>query len=342
VCVLGGCDSSSWPVARPLIGWAVGGIADGFGTIIHTADGAATWDRQGSATTIPNVTISGVSAVDTQNVWVVGDQSDGYGVILHTTDGGQTWVRQGGPEDIPDAALGGVSAVDAETAWVAGKPGAVLLTTDGGQTWQQKDTGYPDANFAAITAADRDTAWAVGSNGEGGNEHILIVKTTDGGASWSPQGTRSALGSSALIDAHAASATVAWGVGTEFTVAYTSTGGATWANLPPGPSWYHLNGVCAIGTETAWVAADYNVVLRTTDAGRTWDHFAPPTRHGTSYMLGVSAADANTACVVGADMEHANDEAVIVYTTDGGANWTEATSPANAELRRVSFAGAAR
>ena len=68
--LLTGCASSSSKV-RLYEGWAVGSVADGYGAIVHTADGE-TWVRQGSAATIPNATLVDVRAVDASHVWAVG------------------------------------------------------------------------------------------------------------------------------------------------------------------------------------------------------------------------------------------------------------------------------
>lgn len=341
IAMIAGCDSPDSPVFRQLIGWAVGSPVDGYGTIIKTTDGGDTWRRQGSAAVIPDVEITNVSAVDAQNVWAVGANSDGYGVILRTADGGRTWIRQAGLGEIPDVAFYGVSAVHPDIAWVAGDGGTVLRTLDGGRTWQRRDTGFPDAGFGAISAAGRDTAWAFGNDGNPGGQRQLILNTGDGGATWTPQGSPTAFSSDMLIDGHAVDENVAWCVGTDYTVGYTRTGGVTWGNLPPVASWQHLNGVCGIGAELAWVAADYNTMFRTTDAGRTWQQFAPDTRHGTTFVLGVTAINANIAWFVGTDVQHLDDQGFILRTTDGGATWTDIVCPVNAGLRRVSFVGAA-
>jgi hypothetical protein len=50
---------------------------------------------------------------------------------------------------------------------------------DGGRSWQVQNSGVED-DLIAVTAVDGETAWAVGMNG-------TIVKTGDGGASWTTQ-----------------------------------------------------------------------------------------------------------------------------------------------------------
>ena len=341
--MLGGCSGHSSALVLPLIGWAVGTSADGYGAIIYTEDGGKNWVRQGSATTMPDCSLGDVHAVDAQRAWAVGGPVGGYGVILHTVNGGKTWTRMGDAGTIPNVELNGVSALDDNIVWISGSPGVVLLTTDGGQTWTVRDTGYPEAVFQMIAAADAQTAWAVGATSVAGDGWVLLAATTDGGATWQRQGSRATMGTSGLIDIHALDKNRVWTVGSWFMVAITHNGGATWLCPALRGGEVDLNGVCAVNANTAWVAADYGKVWRTTDGGWNWSNWSPPlVGHGTNYLLGVSAASDKVAWFVGPDVENLDNKAVIVHTRDGGATWEQQTSPANSWLRRVSFVGAHR
>ena len=342
--MLAGCGGSSSALVLPLIGWAVGTSADGYGAIIYTEDGGKNWVRQGSATTIPDCDLEDVRAVDARRAWAVGGTRDGSGIILHTVDGGRTWTRMGDAGVIPDVALTGVCPVDDSTVWISGSAaGVVLLTTDGGQTWTVRDTGFPEGRFGMIAAADAQTAWAVGSNGDNGDGWVLLAATTDGGTTWQRQGTPTMMASEALIDVHALDKDLVWTVGVGHMLATTRNGGATWLCPAIPGGLLHFNGVCAVDVNTAWVADDYNAIWRTTDGGWNWSHWNPPlVNHGTTYMLGVSAASDRVVWIVGSDVENFDNKAVIVHTSDGGDTWEQQTSPANSWLRRVSFVGAHR
>jgi photosystem II stability/assembly factor-like uncharacterized protein len=61
----------------------------GFGTILRTVDGGATWTLQSSGTTN---WLFGVSFVDANTGTAVGD----FGTILRTMNGGATWTTQRG------------------------------------------------------------------------------------------------------------------------------------------------------------------------------------------------------------------------------------------------------
>ena len=341
--MLGGCSGHSSALVFPPIGWAAGSSADNYGTIIHTEDGGKNWVRQGSATTIPDCDLEDVRAVDAQRAWAVGTTRDGSGVILHTVDGGKTWTRMGDPGLLTNADLSGVCPVDDNIVWISGSPGVVLLTTDGGQTWTVRDTGYPEAVFQMIAAADAQTAWAVGATSENGDGWVLIAATTDGGTTWERQGSRATMATQSLIDVHALDNNHVWAVGTGLMAVTTRNGGATWLSpaLPGGP--LHLNGVCAVNVNTAWIAADYGKVWRTTDGGWNWSFWQPQlVGHGATHLIGVSAPSDRVAWIVGGDMQNFDNKAVIVHTSDGGDTWEQQTSPANSWLRRVSFVGAHR
>ena len=83
---------------------------------VHTTNGGKNWTRQGSPSTIPNVALSDVRAIDACNAWAVGDANGNYAVILRTMDGGKTWIRCGSPGSVPDFGALGIGAVDRKIA----------------------------------------------------------------------------------------------------------------------------------------------------------------------------------------------------------------------------------
>ncbi|MEW5717389.1 MAG: YCF48-related protein, partial [Chloroflexota bacterium] len=141
------------------VGWAVGGAADGYGVILRTDDSGVTWRRQGQVGQIPNVDLSGVSAVDAQNAWAVGGKT-----ILRTRDGGATWEQQTLPAGLPaDFELFKVKALNTNTAFVVGGSGVLLQTTDGA-TWIKMPTSpdLPLIQYSDVDAVDATHVWAVG------------------------------------------------------------------------------------------------------------------------------------------------------------------------------------
>lgn len=74
------------------------------------------------------------------------------------------------------------------------------------------------------------------------------------------------------------------------------------------------------------VGDEYGIILRTTNAGQTWDSV-----YGGSRLLrGIAFTDVNTGFVVG-------NTGAILKTTNGGINWSQLNSGTTQHLRSVSF-----
>ena len=171
-------------------GWAVGFL----GTIVHTNNGGASWSVQHSG----GDDLFGVTFVDANNGWAVGDE----GTILHTSDGGESWLPQNSGTEV---FLFGVSFVDVKNGWVVGDEGTILHTSDGGNTWTAQSSGVT-TTLNGVSFVDANNGWAVGGSFlVGGAVHAMlrgahvlalhphmpvgpgiILKTTTGGASWTP------------------------------------------------------------------------------------------------------------------------------------------------------------
>jgi len=74
----------------------------------------------------------------------------------------------------------GLSVVDDSVAWVSGSRGTIAITTNGGKTWAwQQVKGFEKADFRGVEAFSDKEAVIMSSG-----TPALILKTTDGGASW--------------------------------------------------------------------------------------------------------------------------------------------------------------
>ncbi len=179
-----------------------------------------------------------------------------------------------------------------------------------------------ETDFRGIAGVDANTAWVVGDGG-------IILKTTDGGAGWSPQNSGTVAD---LYDIDALDANTAWAVGGSGTILKTTDGGASWSNQSPG-TYCDLRAVCAVDANVAWAAgytgswqSGSSAILRTTDGGAYWWlHW-----QGYNYALyDISAVDANTAWASGAFTRQVGNPAfpqyetkgVIMKTASGGLLW---------------------
>src|SRR5437588_252293 len=172
-----------------------------------------------------------------------------------------------------------------------------LAMADSGWFWQNP---RPQGNWLYATAAvDANTVFAVGAAG-------TILRTTDGGASWSFQ----SIGGASL-----AAATMGTAVGAGGTLRRTTRGGGSCSPHASGTSLW-LSGVSFTDANNGTAVGGAGTILRTTDGGATWT----PQASGTSVSLfSVSFTDANTGTAVGLS-------GTILRTIDGGVTWTPQAS----------------
>jgi hypothetical protein len=155
--------------------------------------------------------------------------------------------------------------------------------------------------FSVSFPTDKD-GWACGRWG-------TILRTTDGGATWTRQvsGTDYTLTSISFADpVHG------WAVGDGGTILSTKDGGTTWTKQQsPVPSF--LLGVHFVNTQKGWIVTERTTILHTADGGKTWKvQFKDE-----DYLLkSVSFCDEKNGWVAG-------EYGLIYHTTDGGTTWTK-------------------
>jgi len=324
------------------IGWAVGGSSGGYGTILHTTDGGATWVRQGSAAVVPDTGLHEVSAVDAWNAWVIGDNA-----ILRTHDGGQTWASQTLPPALPNGfALKSIKALDANTAYAAGWPSLTLQTTNGGATWSSMPRGADvpgNVSFQVVDAVDAGHVWATGSTTRSitDPERKAPAIAFYDGVEWHMQpavppsnpNTTAFIGISAIDSLHA------WAVGGyAMPLATTADGGTTWQFTAQPIYPWDMNRVVAVSSTTGWVAGDDGTVKYTTDAGATW--YTGDPKLPSAYLFGITAINDRTAWVVGIG-RRGSPPGIIAHTSDA-LHWEVQSEPSWPNMSGISFVGARR
>lgn len=255
------------------------------GTILRTADGGATWQMR-RVPSAADLDFRDIDAVDEQTAFVLSIGPGEASRIYKTTDAGVSWQEafvNRDPKAFYDAmafwdASRGVAVSDS----VDGR--FVILTTgDGGQTWTRvPDAALPPAlpNEGAFAASGTNVAvhgtrdvWI----GTGAASRARVVRSRDGGATWSVANTPLAAGPSAGIFSMAfRNATHGIVVGGDYkkegdasdNAAITTDGGATWT-LVRGLGGYRSAVASVRGSSTLIAVgptgADYSV-----DDGRTW------------------------------------------------------------------------
>ena len=156
-----------------------------------------------------------------------------------------------------------------------------------------------NTNFQDVYFVDENTGWAVGDMG-------LIVCTSNGGAAWTAQDSRT---ETFLRSVYFVDGKNGWVTGDDGLIVHTEDGGNTW--LPQesntGSSLYSIH----FTDKNNGAAAGSGVILHTTDGGSNW---RSQLNDEESVLLSVYFADANTGWASGLD-------GLMLHTVDGGKSW---------------------
>ncbi|HUU85824.1 MAG TPA: YCF48-related protein, partial [Phycisphaerae bacterium] len=130
-----------------------------------------------------------------------------------------------------------VTRADLRAAWqrtasqaiVVGDGGTVLVETRGGRAWQRRALALPVSLAPLLDLHDvcfcgEQLGWTVGQPGG------YVLRTTDGGATWSPVATGHPL---PLFGVHFPDAEVGYAVGEAGSILKTADGGVTWSPTDP-------------------------------------------------------------------------------------------------------------
>lgn len=137
------------------------------GTVLLSIDGGATWSAQSSGT---SVQLNAVRFRDARNGWIAGAS----GFLANTANGGATWTP------VPLGTANALEGVDSFglTVWAVGDNATAFRSTDGGLSFTQLDLHAdlrPDVRAVWLQSAD-----SVCIAGGGG----FIRRSADGGATW--------------------------------------------------------------------------------------------------------------------------------------------------------------
>ena len=294
-------------------------VVTGYGELMRTDDGGATWERVPREDALP---FESVCFTDSLNGWAV----DEPGHVLRTTDSGRTWVRLS-KLDLGDYTIPvHVTFVDGLHGWVV-DPFSIWVSEDGGITWERHypDLRIPDVLFASCFLSPK-VGWLRGS-GE------ALFRTDDGGRTWA---ARAIPVKAELRDILFISESIGWIGAGEWDIVRdlpvgglyrTEDGGDTWEQMTlPGPDTIIMS-VNFVSEDEGWAVGSVEetadkslrmsqeVALHTTDGGRTWDAVWVVNQDQASPYRRVFFADAQHGWIVG--------EAILYRTDDGGTTWRE-------------------
>jgi photosystem II stability/assembly factor-like uncharacterized protein len=220
-----------------------------------------------------------------------------------------------------------VHFVNSNEGWAVGFSNTILHTTNGGTNWlaQTNQSGVTVSSYLGVRFLDSNTGWAGGGS--------AVVRTTDGGASWTSQGATqdgrfrnnlfAVSSTAAWIPAQNATSTLRWF--SRFTVGV----GEENFNVIGSSSQYF--DIYFTDTNNGW-AVGTGPIVHITNASSASPSFSFPTCPCPT-LNGIHMLDVNTGWTVG-------NGGLILKTTDGGATWPAQTSGTTTNLRSVHFVDA--
>jgi len=165
-------------------GWAVGWN----GRVLRTTDGGVTWTALSAG---EGYDMRAVEALDAQSAVALARDEDGAFAVLRTTDGGASWAEE---LRTSDQRLTSVCVVAPGHLLIVGteygpKQLVLLESTDSGATWSERlipcqwsarDVTFSDPTRGWILLSDAFNPFSPPS----GKYGSVVMRTTDGGASW--------------------------------------------------------------------------------------------------------------------------------------------------------------
>ena len=306
-------------------------------TLVHlqyTSNGGRTWHDSRIGSHFWSVAVAGHGSR-----WCAAGSG-----LLTSQDDAATWASASSGQQY---SLQQGLAVSATDLWAVDAAGALLHSADGARWVEQTQPQRWSQALTDVSFVGAQDGWIVGSEGSFDDVGV-ILHTSDGGATWSPQG--SSLGAG-LVGVDFVDAQDGWaisndpwgmGAGANTAIERTTDGGVTWVPqwIPNNPG---LTAVDFIDASTGWVAGDYyddsatgmvRTILKTTNGGGSWVSHALPAGVRISSL---QFLDASTGWAAGSKYTRTGEQGWLLHTTDGGATWTRITSISSNGLAAVRF-----
>jgi photosystem II stability/assembly factor-like uncharacterized protein len=322
-----------------LKGWACGDQ-----TILNTIDGGETWHLQ----SIPDSSyLNDIQFLDDHTGWAVGNNWK----IIRTTDGGQNWIDQG---YFTQKSLNSVCFVDYQTGYAAGTEGSFLITHNGGASWLESQAFNDEYYLSSVFFISQDTGWTCGNFYNFPGLEEVILKTVNGGLTWSQYLPGNVLPVDICFTDHTHGY-----ISSISSVLETNDAGETWIDHtwidnkayffnsisffdqssglcvgensavlrqlpPPDTAWVftspgnteYLRDIEFVNHFEGWAIGYYNTILHTSDAGETWTPYPPGDTLDYSYWLSVEFTDSLHGWICGSGGD-------LINTRDGGLTWSK-------------------
>ncbi len=303
-----------------------------YGISTDSVSGGAGWDRSYykniNYNPIDVQNLFSISHLDKNNVLIGGAN----GTLYRSTDGGASWVNKSIPEFMPPDYMP-VSILDikfpaANAAYMACGNGYVYRSFDKGDNWPDPYAFNAGKPVWSMDFTDANTGWFSCGTGSAGS--CSVFRTTDGGASWTPQSGSPFGGAAYLLSIDFINSSTGWAVGgTNGKIFKTTNGGINWTpqNAPATVTGL-LYSVSFANADTGYAAGAGGKVIRTIDGGATWTDISPVGLLGVVNKITFINGKSGVLFAMGG---------VSYKTTDAGNTWTYFAAPSNDVLANASI-----
>jgi photosystem II stability/assembly factor-like uncharacterized protein len=303
-----------------------------------------------------------VASSRTDDIWFaspeVGWAVNSNGHILKTEDGGNHWTTQ--KKTSVYLRCIGFAGTNTKVGWVGSiSPEKRLFVTRDGTTWNTVGNLPPKpVKVCGISVVDDQVIYASGTNDPADDPAVL--KTTDGGATWTSIDMRAH--ASLLVDIHFQTRDRGWVVGGRDVVAcpgrratrdvvrpvvlFTEDGGKTWTDLiPTGDKKRFPHGewgwkIFFLNDRVAFISLENfldGAILKSVDGGMTWKRVRINDRQRNANLEGVGFVSEDKGWVGGwGDIDFLGGS--TSKTEDGGKTWDNANE-VGLRLNRFRFFG---
>lgn len=253
--------------------------------------------------------------------------------VSRSQDGGRTWSDGEAMVAEPDYSD---VIFSSDKIGLASALGVIYISTDAGENWESEDSGPEDCNVPVMGFFDRQNGFGVCDSGK-------FIITGDGGRSWNirngtvPNIQSPEPQSVVVLDsqrAWVASETADPETVTITRVLRTQDGGLTWESS-------NIKGVgrpqalCFSDDRHGWLTAGWAgevnpALLATEDGGRTWKKTGLEAAKAAR-LTSLACKDARTVWAAGPGL--------LLSSTNGGATWSELSTPQTAKIEELRSVG---
>ncbi len=238
-------------------------------------------------------------------LYVVGYNLGVVSFVNKSTDLGTTWEDVSGAFAAGDN-LNAISFATENLGLVGGSSGVIYRTTNGGNTWTNvSPTSVYNGGINHIIMLSEQLVYACGGSNGGFN----IIKSTDGGLTWSGVNTNNTNTMYKMYWTETNNCVV---VGASGKFLKTTDGGSVWTTGTVTGSTAALYDIVKVDNNIYYATGTTGIFAKSTDGGST---FTNGGQIAVTTFYSLNFKDANIGVALGSN-------GVGYKTTNGGANWT--------------------